>query len=100
MPAAGPVERPRATLVVAGATEVLTVPPEGGLGVVPGGEVAISSGRVVAVGTHETLAAMVDLDGARVIELAGGVVAPGYVDAHTHVVFGGSRVAEYAARVA
>jgi len=100
MTAAGPVARPRADLVVTGATEVLTVPPEGGLGVVPHGEVAISSGTVVAVGTRGTLAGTVELDGARVIELDGGVVAPGYVDAHTHVVFGGSRVAEYAARVA
>ncbi|HEU0237039.1 MAG TPA: imidazolonepropionase [Candidatus Limnocylindrales bacterium] len=100
MTAAGPVPRPRADLVLTGATEVLTVPPDGGLGVVPRGEVAISSGRVVAVATRGTLARTVELDGARVIELDGGVVAPGYVDAHTHVVFGGSRVAEYAARVA
>lgn len=28
-----------------------------------------------------------------------GIVVPGFVDAHTHVVFGGSRVQEYAARL-
>jgi imidazolonepropionase len=33
------------------------------------------------------------------VNAAGGAVAPGFVDAHTHLVFGGSRVREYAARL-
>jgi imidazolonepropionase len=35
-----------------------------------------------------------------VIDAAGGVVMPGFVDCHTHVVFGGSRVDEYTATCA
>jgi imidazolonepropionase len=38
--------------------------------------------------------------GRRTVDARGGVVLPGFVDAHTHVVFGGSRVDEYAAAVA
>jgi len=98
--AAGQVGRPRADLVISGAAEVLTVPPTGGLGAVADGVVAIANGRIVGVGARHALESQVDLGAATVVDLDGGVVAPGYVDAHTHAVFGGSRVAEYAARVA
>jgi imidazolonepropionase len=40
-----------------------------------------------------------DTSQARVIDLGGMIAAPGFVDAHTHLVFGGSRAAEYAARM-
>jgi imidazolonepropionase len=56
--------------------------------------VAVDAGRIVAVGDVS------GFTGRRVVDAAGGIVMPGFVDAHTHVVFGGSRVAEYAARVA
>lgn len=41
-----------------------------------------------------------DYRGTTTIDAAGHAVLPGFVDAHTHVVFGGSRVKEYAATVA
>lgn len=82
-------------LVVTGASELLTCAGDASdlIGLVPGGGVAIADGRVVAVGDVSEYRAE------RIIDAEGGVVMPGFVDAHTHVVFGGSRVDEYAARV-
>jgi imidazolonepropionase len=94
-------ERVRLTAIVANAAEVLTCAagsPDG-VGRVPGGAVAIAGERVVAVGTPAALAAAHDLDGALRIDAQRGIVLPGFVDSHTHLVFHGSRVAEYALRV-
>jgi imidazolonepropionase len=61
----------------------------------PGGwDVLVEDGRIVAVGRIGEVAADAEIDA------AGAVVMPGFVDCHTHVVFGGSRVDEYAARCA
>jgi imidazolonepropionase len=61
----------------------------------PGGrDVLIEDGRILAVGQIGEVTADVTLDA------GGAVVMPGFVDCHTHVVFGGSRVDEYAARCA
>ncbi len=53
------------------------------------GEVLVRDGRVVTVGPAE---GRVDPDaaaGAEVVDLAGGLLAPGFVDAHVHPVLGG-----------
>ncbi|MFQ5747249.1 MAG: imidazolonepropionase [Gemmatimonadota bacterium] len=94
--------RPPADLVITGAAEVVTCEPcgEDPLGRIPGGEVAIRGDRILAVAEAGRLGAEVDVEGARVVDAAGGVVAPGFVDGHTHLVFGGSRVREFAARLA
>lgn len=68
-------------------------------GRIPGSSVAIRGERIVAVGAQSDISAEFDGSGARVIDASGKVVAPGFVDSHTHLVFGGSRVEEYAASV-
>ena len=83
-------------LVISGAAEIFcaAVDPSATERVPTSGGVAVDGGRIVAIG---------DVSGYRgreTVDAAGGVVMPGFVDAHTHVVFGGSRVAEYAAKVA
>jgi imidazolonepropionase len=54
---------------------------------------------VISTGPSAGLLDAVDLTEAVIIDAAGSVVMPGFVDCHTHVVFGGSRVDEYAAKV-
>jgi predicted amidohydrolase YtcJ len=49
------------------------------------GVVAVEDGRIVAVGPQ----AGPDADHDRVVDLAGGLLAPGFVDAHVHPVQGG-----------
>lgn len=53
------------------------------------GEVLVRNGQVEAVGTSTT---PIDIDraaGAEVVDLAGGLLAPGFTDAHVHPVQGG-----------
>jgi imidazolonepropionase len=93
--------RPAADLVIHGASEVLTctVAPGSAPDRIPNGSVAVGDGRILAFGSRREVADAVRLDGAEIVEASGGAVAPGFIDAHTHLVFGGSRVHEYAARL-
>ncbi|MGB3832978.1 MAG: imidazolonepropionase [Mesorhizobium sp.] len=61
--------------------------------------VAISGSAIAAVGTASEIAAAHDLGSAERIDAGGGLVMPGFVDCHTHLVFHKSRVEEYAQKV-
>ena len=94
--------RPTATLLVTGAAEVLSYAPDATdrVGRQLDAEVAIAGDRILAVGNRTDLAAAYEIANAKCIDAQGGIVIPGFVDCHTHLVFPGSRVDEYAARVA
>ncbi|MDT8436923.1 MAG: imidazolonepropionase [Gemmatimonadota bacterium] len=94
-------ERPAADLLVRGASVLLTCEPRAGdaAGAIPGGAVAVAGERILAAGPEAEVLGTVDAAGATVLDAAGGAVAPGFVDAHTHLVFGGSRAREYASRL-
>jgi imidazolonepropionase len=62
--------------------------------------VAIAGERIVAVGASERLRREYRVSDERVIDAAGGVVLPGFVDPHTHLVFAGDRAAEWEQRIA
>src|SRR3990172_3431434 len=96
-----PDTKPRADLLIANAAELLTcVPsPNDPIGRIRGGSVAVAGERIVAVGTAAEVAAQVDSASAQVIDASGKIVAPGFVDGNTHLVFGGSRVREYAVKM-
>ncbi|MBU2601086.1 MAG: imidazolonepropionase [Actinobacteria bacterium] len=96
----GDSARPRADLVIRDASQVLTcagVPYE--VGLLENAWIALAGEIIAAVGSREAVEAAVDCAGAEVIDARGRVVAPGFVDSHTHLVFGGSRVEEYAAKM-
>ena len=68
-----------------------------------GPALAAYEGRVVALGRREEVEArLVELgigpDQLEVVDARGGTVTPGLVDAHTHLVFAGTRQAELALR--
>jgi len=101
----------RATLLVEHAAELVTVagspgprrgPAQAELGIVHDGAVAAGpDGRILAVGTTASVRAGVQVaPKARVIDASGSTVLPGFVDPHTHAVFAGDRVDEFALRLA
>ncbi len=53
---------------------------------------AVRNGRIVAVGTDETVDAHVGTE-TRVVELDGRSLLPGFIDAHTHFIDGGFKLA-------
>lgn len=88
-----------AQLVTPAGTGALSGPSQGDLEIIPDGAVAIAGGRVVAVGPTVAVQASVGLSRqTRVVDARGCVVTPGLVDAHTHVVYAGDRIAEYEQR--
>jgi len=67
------------------------------LAIIPNGAMLVRSGRIVAVGPRsevEPLAGSND----DVVDAGGRVVTPGFVDAHTHLIFGGNRANEFEMR--
>jgi len=62
------------------------------LGIIQNGDLWIAEGKIVAVGADDGRGH----DAQTVIDCAGKVVMPGFVDCHTHLVFAGSRENELA----
>ncbi len=91
-------------LLVAGASELAT--PRGSLplsgadleriALIEKGAVAIRGDRIVAVGPEAELARAYAPE--RVLDARGGTIIPGFVDAHTHPVFAGTREGEFELR--
>jgi imidazolonepropionase len=69
------------------------------LGLVAGGAMVIEDGRIVAAGSSSELHGQIANAG-NVIDAQGRCVTPGFVDAHTHLVFAGNRAAEFEQRIA
>ena len=68
------------------------------LGIIAYGALAISGERITHIGTTAEVHALVR-DAAHRIDARGKAVLPGFVDAHTHVVFAGDRVEEFERRL-
>lgn len=69
----------------------------GEVGLVPAGAVAVSGGRVVAVGPEAELRRR--FFPSAELDAGGGAVVPGLVDPHTHLVYAGDRVGEFELRI-
>ncbi len=69
-------------------------------GIIEDGAVVIRNGLIEAVGPTGRVLSGMDTSGFRVIDAAGKAVLPGFVDSHTHLVFGGYRAEEFSWRLA
>ncbi len=87
------------SLLVHGIGELVTNDPSLGdgsaLGLVRSAALVVEDGRVAWIG-QATQAPATD----RMIDAEDGAVIPGFVDSHAHIVFGGDRAVEFAARMA
>ncbi|MGI9822346.1 imidazolonepropionase [Agromyces sp. Marseille-Q5079] len=111
-----------ARMLLTGIAELVTNDPApdrdgGSLGLLRDAAVLVEDGRIAWVGrsthAHERLAGPAERDDRReaeehrtlwdadveIIDLGGRAVIPGFVDSHTHLVFGGDRADEFAARM-
>jgi imidazolonepropionase len=93
--------RPRVDLLISDALEVVTCVPAGDdlLGRRRGVGVAVAGERILGIAPLAELSQHFETAGAQRLSVPGRIVAPGFVDSHTHLVFGGSRAREYAARM-
>lgn len=90
-------------LVIKNADELLTLSSsreDSGLGMIQNGALAVRRGKILWVGRTEEISGKFSLsrDG-REIDATGKVVMPGLIDAHTHLVFAGSRENEFEQRI-
>ncbi|GAK59542.1 imidazolonepropionase [Candidatus Vecturithrix granuli] len=69
------------------------------LHVIPDGTVVIEDGIITAVGNSQEICAYLDESNYEVIDASGKAVLPGFVDSHTHLVFGGYRAEEFSWRL-
>ena len=69
------------------------------LGIVQNAALLIEDGRIEVAGAHSQLRAQI-ADAGSVNDAQGRCVTPGFVDAHTHLVFAGNRAAEFEQRIA
>ena len=69
------------------------------LGIILDGAVAIKDGNFIDVGTTKKLKKKYTGKGIKIIDAGGKVVLPGFVDSHTHAVFGGTRAGEFVQRI-
>jgi imidazolonepropionase len=67
------------------------------LAIIEDGAMLVIEGRIDRVGSREQIESTIDSD-TEVIDAGGRIVLPGFVDAHTHPVFGGNRADEFEER--
>lgn len=79
------------------ATPVDDGSPMPSLRLIPDGALAVRKGKIAAVGTTREIVKA--YRARKVVEARGRLVTPGLVDAHTHIVFAGSRASEFVMRL-
>nr|WP_252263927.1 imidazolonepropionase [Paracidobacterium acidisoli] len=105
--AGGVTHRHKGDLLVMNAAQVVTLAGParartGGemreLGIVGGGAMLVRDGRIAAVGMLAEMEPQTEHP--EIVDAGGRIVTPGFVDAHTHLVFAGNRADEFEKRCA
>ena len=68
------------------------------LNLIPDAALLVEDGRILSAGSYSVLREKIGTN-ATVIDAGGKLVTPGFVDAHTHLVFAGNRAAEFEKRI-
>ena len=84
----------RIDLLLSNASRVIS----GSSGVHEGVSIAIDSGKIKAMGPASEIAGLFHPD--EEVDASGKLITPGFVDSHTHLVFGGDRSSEFVQRCA
>jgi imidazolonepropionase len=84
-------------LTLAGPTRPRTSDELSELSIVAPGALLVRDSQIELVGNPGTIESLIDAD-CTVVDAGGRVVLPGFVDAHTHPVFAGTRVDEFEER--
>ena len=66
------------------------------LAIIPDGGILICDGVIAAIGSSKEIARKVR--GSRIVDAGGRVILPGFIDAHTHLVFAGNRLEDFERR--
>jgi imidazolonepropionase len=69
------------------------------LGIISWGALLVRDGRITAAGTYAEIKQEITRH-TEIVDAAGHLVTPGFVDAHTHLIFGGNRADEFEQRLA
>jgi imidazolonepropionase len=67
------------------------------LSIVSDGAMLVAGGRIERVGSRKEIEPLLESD-CEIVDAGGRIVLPGFVDAHTHPVFAGTRVGEFEER--
>jgi len=87
-----------ADLVLINCSQLVTVTGPN-LGIIHDGAVLVRDGRIARTGTRSEIEPLIG-PGTEVADAGGRVAMPGFVDAHTHLVFAGERCGEFDLRCA
>ena len=68
------------------------------LGLIKDAAMLLEDGRIAATGTYSEIKSKIPPH-AKLVDAQGRCVTPGFVDAHTHLVFAGNRAAEFEQRI-
>lgn len=68
------------------------------VGIIPDAALLVKNGRIFSAGKYADLKGEME-PATEVVDAAGGVLLPGFVDAHTHLVFAGNRADEFEKRI-
>ena len=86
-------------VTMAGPRRARTGPEMRELAIVPNGAMTVRAGRIQAAGPRAEIEPWVT-SSAQIVDAGGRIVLPGFVDAHTHPVFAGTRADEFEQRAA
>jgi imidazolonepropionase len=92
------IHNAREVVTLAGPSKPRSGQAQSELGLIEHGAIALQGDRILAVGSESEILRDFRASRERTLDAHGGVILPGFVDPHTHLLFAGSRAHEFAMR--